>query len=158
MRMPGQETPACARNPRSAATSSPQNRHRRPHPVLKVTRSHFVVKNVQQPEDVTVDAARRGDYRWKKGVTHSLCRIARPIFVNLLLCPLMMPVKRATRAPPSVSVCVCPWRKLPAPRIFDPTGSYGCGDVGGRRHGNGARRRDRGAIPCGDRQRHHEHR
>ena len=86
--MPGQETPACARNPRSAATSSPQNRHRRPHPVLKVTRSHFVVKNVQQPEDVTVDAARRGDYRWKKGVTHSLCRIARPIFVHLLLCPL----------------------------------------------------------------------
>ena len=35
-----------------------------------------------------VDAARRGDYRWERGVTHPLCRVARPIFVNLLLCPV----------------------------------------------------------------------
>ena len=35
-----------------------------------------------------MDAARRGDYRGEKGVTHPLCRVARPIFVNPLLCPL----------------------------------------------------------------------
>ena len=35
-----------------------------------------------------MDAARRGNYRWERGVTHPLCRVARPIFVNLLLCPL----------------------------------------------------------------------
>ena len=35
-----------------------------------------------------MDAARRGDYLWEKGVTHLPCRVACPIFVNLLLCPL----------------------------------------------------------------------
>ena len=41
-----------------------------------------------QPEQFPVDAAGRGDDRRQEGVTHTLGRVARPMFVNLLLCPL----------------------------------------------------------------------
>ena len=39
----------------------------------------------RQQSTSTADAARRGDYRGEKGLTHPLCRVARPIFVNLLV-------------------------------------------------------------------------
>ena len=35
-----------------------------------------------------MNAPGRGDYRREESATHILCRVAGPIFVNLLLCPL----------------------------------------------------------------------
>ena len=35
-----------------------------------------------------MNAPGRGDDRREESLTHTLCRVAGPIFVNLLLCPL----------------------------------------------------------------------
>ena len=50
--------------------------------------SLVVGKHVQQAEEFPVNAPRRGYNRGEEGATHILGRVARPIFVNLLLCPL----------------------------------------------------------------------
>ena len=43
---------------------------------------------LQQAKKIPMNAPGRGDYRRKESLTHTLCRVAGPIFVNLLLCPL----------------------------------------------------------------------
>ena len=89
MHLLGQGKPACARKPRSVASSKPQESTIDGLTQgLEVKLSLLVSKDVQQPEQFSVDAARRGDDRREEGVTHPFGRVARPILVNLLLYPL----------------------------------------------------------------------
>ena len=50
--------------------------------------SLVVGKEIQQAKKFSMNAPGRGDYRRKESATHILCRVAGPIFVNLLLCPM----------------------------------------------------------------------
>ena len=44
---------------------------------------------IQQAKKISMNAPGRGDYRREESLTHTLCRVAGPILVNLLvLCPL----------------------------------------------------------------------
>ena len=56
--------------------------------IPEVTLSLVVGKEIQQAEKIPMNAPGRGDYRREESLTHTLCRVAGPIFVNLLLCPL----------------------------------------------------------------------
>ena len=57
-------------------------------PIPVVTLSLVVGKEIQQAKKIPMNAHGRGDYRRKESLAHTLCRVAGPIFVNLLLCPL----------------------------------------------------------------------
>ena len=54
----------------------------------EVTLSLVVGKEIQQAKKIPMNAPGSGDYRREESLTHTLCRVAGPIFVNLLLCPL----------------------------------------------------------------------
>ena len=47
-----------------------------------------VGKDIQQAEEFPMNAPGRGYNRGEEGAAHFLGRIARPIFFNLLLCPV----------------------------------------------------------------------
>ena len=55
--------------------------------IPEVTLSLVVGKEIQQAKKIPMNAPGRGDYRREESLTHTLCRVAGPIFVNLLLCP-----------------------------------------------------------------------
>ena len=57
-------------------------------PSSEVTLSLVVGKEIQQAKKIPMNAPGRGDYRRKESLTHTLCRVAGPILVNLLLCPV----------------------------------------------------------------------
>ena len=54
----------------------------------EVKLSLVVGKDIQQAEEFPMNAPGRGDNSGEEGATHILGRVARPIFVNLLLWPL----------------------------------------------------------------------
>ena len=54
----------------------------------EVKLSLVVGREIQQAEKFPMNAPGRGDNRGEESATHILCRVAGPIFVNLLLCPL----------------------------------------------------------------------
>ena len=57
-------------------------------PSSEVTLSLVVSKEIQQAKKIPMNAPGRGDYRREESFAHTLCRVAGPILVNLLLCPL----------------------------------------------------------------------
>ena len=57
-------------------------------PIPEVTLSLVVGKEIQQAKKIPMSASGRGDHRRKESLAHTLCRVASPILVNLLLCPL----------------------------------------------------------------------
>ena len=57
-------------------------------PIPEVTLSLVVGKEIQQAKKIPMNAPGRGDYRRKESLAHTLCRVAGPILVNLLLCPM----------------------------------------------------------------------
>ena len=56
--------------------------------IPEVTLSLVVGKEIQQAKKVPMNAPGRGDNRGEESTTHILRRVAGPIFVNLLLCPV----------------------------------------------------------------------
>ena len=52
------------------------------------TLSLVIGKEIQQAKKIPMNAPGRGDNRREESATHILCRVAGPIFVNLLLCPV----------------------------------------------------------------------
>ena len=57
-------------------------------PSFEVTLSLVVCNQIQQAKKIPMNAPGRGDYRREESFAHTLCRVAGPILVNLLLCPL----------------------------------------------------------------------
>ena len=57
-------------------------------PIPEVTLSLVVGKEIQQAKKIPMNAPGRGDYRREESFAHTLCRVAGPILVNLLLCPV----------------------------------------------------------------------
>ena len=57
-------------------------------PIPEVTLSLVVGKEIQQAKKIPMNASGRGDYRRKESLAHIRCRVAGPILVNLLLCPV----------------------------------------------------------------------
>ena len=57
-------------------------------PSSEVTLSLVVSKEIQQAKKIPMNAPGRGDLRREESFAHTLCRVAGPILVNLLLCPL----------------------------------------------------------------------
>ena len=57
-------------------------------PIPEVTLSLVVGKEIQQAKKIPMNAPGRGDYRREESLKHTLCRVAGPILVNLLLGPL----------------------------------------------------------------------
>ena len=51
-------------------------------PSFEVTLSLVVSHEVQQAKKIPMNAPGRGDYRREESATHTLCRVAGPIFVN----------------------------------------------------------------------------
>ena len=57
-------------------------------PIPEVTLSLVVGKEIQQAKKIPMNASGGGDYRRKESPAHIQCRVAGPILVNLLLCPV----------------------------------------------------------------------
>ena len=57
-------------------------------PIPEVTLSLVVGKEIQQAKKIPVNASGSGDHRRKESLAHIQCRVAGPILVNLLLCPV----------------------------------------------------------------------
>ena len=53
-----------------------------------MTLSLVVGKEIQQAKKIPMNASGGGDYRRKESLAHIQCRVAGPILVNLLLCPV----------------------------------------------------------------------
>ena len=57
-------------------------------PILEVTLSLVVGKEIQQAKKIPFDASGGGDYRRNESPAHIQCRVAGPILDNLLLGPV----------------------------------------------------------------------
>ena len=57
-------------------------------PIPEVTLSLVVGKEIQQAKKIPMNASGGGDYRREESPAHIQCRVAGPILVNLLLCPV----------------------------------------------------------------------
>ena len=56
-------------------------------PIPEVTLGLVVGKEIQRPK-IPMNASGGGDYRREESPAHIQCRVAGPILVNLLLCPV----------------------------------------------------------------------
>ena len=57
-------------------------------PIPEVTLSLVVGKEIQQAKKIPMNASGGGDHRRKESLARIQCRVASPILVNLLLCPV----------------------------------------------------------------------